>query len=112
MSEPEQQVNQRAPDEAVVQKKTILNRKGLHARASAKFVKLAECFDAEMSVTKDGVSVGATSILGLMMLSACLGSSVTLSATGPEAGAALEALGALIDSGFEEDTDGLSSSAN
>jgi phosphocarrier protein len=84
-------------------KVTIRNRKGLHARASAKFVKCAENFDAEVTVTRDGHSVGGTSIMGLMMLAAGPGTEIHLMATGPEAPEALEALVELIAAGFGED---------
>ncbi|MCE3289708.1 MAG: Phosphotransferase system, phosphocarrier protein HPr, partial [Caulobacter sp.] len=70
----------------------IVNERGLHARASAKFVKLAGSFDAEIQVARDGQSVDARSIMGLMMLAAGIGSSVEISAEGPEAEAALDAL--------------------
>ncbi len=82
---------------------TIRNRKGLHARASAKFVKSAETFDANITVTRDDQQVGGTSILGLMMLAAGPGTTLHLTATGPEAPEALEALVALIEDGFGED---------
>ncbi len=81
----------------------ICNRKGLHARASAKFVKCAERFDAEVSVVRDGQSVGGTSIMGLMMLAARKGDSITVRAEGAEAREALDALIALIGSRFGED---------
>lgn len=84
-------------------KVTIRNRKGLHARASAKFVKCAEAFDAEVTVTREGNSVGGTSIMGLMMLAAGPGTEIHLTATGPEAPEALEALVELIEAGFGED---------
>jgi phosphocarrier protein HPr len=84
----------------------IRNRKGLHARASAKFVKCAETFDAEVTVTRDGQSVGGTSIMGLMMLAAGPGVELLLTAEGPEAPEALEALVALIEAGFGEDVAG------
>ena len=80
----------------------IKNRKGLHARASAKFVKCAETFDAEVRVTKDGQTVGGTSIMGLMMLGASIGSKVHLEAEGPDAPEAIDALVALIDDLFGE----------
>lgn len=86
--------------EAVV---TIRNVKGLHARASAKFVKCAESFDAEVSVTREGQSVGGTSIMGLMMLAAGSGSSLHIAATGPEAPEALDALVKLVQDGFGEE---------
>ncbi len=81
----------------------IRNRKGLHARASAKFVKCAEQFDAQVTVTKDGQSVGGTSIMGLLMLAAGPGTALLISATGAEAPEALEALEALVADGFGED---------
>jgi len=83
---------------------TIRNRKGLHARASAKFVKCAEAFEANVRVTRDGQSVDGTSIMGLMMLAAGQGSTITLVAEGPEAPEAIEALVALIEAGFGEDS--------
>jgi phosphocarrier protein len=86
--------------EAVV---TIRNRKGLHARASAKFVKCAESFDAMVSVTRDGQTVGGTSIMGLMMLAAGPGAELHLMAEGPEAPEAIEALVALVLEGFGEE---------
>lgn len=89
-----------ARPEAVV---TIRNRKGLHARASAKFVKLAETFDARVTVTRDGHSVGGTSIMGLMMLAAGPGSTLHLAAVGAQAPEAIDALVALVEAGFGED---------
>ena len=85
----------------------IRNRKGLHARASAKFVKCAESFDAEITVTKDGQSVGGTSIMGLMMLAAGPGVELHMSGEGPEALQAIKALVALVEDGFGEDLAGL-----
>ena len=81
----------------------IINKRGLHARASAKFVKLAADFDAEVTVSRDGQSVDARSIMGLMMLGAGPGSVLELSATGTEAEAALDALCELVSARFEED---------
>ena len=81
----------------------IVNKRGLHARASAKFVKLAADFDAEVTVTRDGQSVDARSIMGLMMLGAGIGSMLELSAEGPQAAEALDALAELIANRFEED---------
>ncbi len=86
--------------EAVV---TIRNIKGLHARASAKFVKCAESFDAEIQVTRDGQTVGGTSIMGLMMLAAGPGSTLHIEVRGPEAPEALEALVKLVEDGFDEE---------
>ncbi len=82
---------------------TICNRKGLHARASAKFVKCAEEFDAEVRVTRDGQSVGGTSIMGLMMLAAGPGTSILIEAEGADAATALAALVALVQDGFGEE---------
>lgn len=81
----------------------ICNAKGLHARASAKFVKCAETFDAEISVSRDGLTVPGTSIMGLMMLAAARGCDVVVEATGPDAEAALDALSALVERKFDED---------
>lgn len=81
----------------------IINKRGLHARASAKFVKLAESFDAEISVTKDGTSVGGTSIMGLMMLAASPGCRISVSAVGPDASEALDALDTLVADRFGEE---------
>ena len=82
---------------------TIRNRKGLHARASAKFVKCAERFDATVRVIRDGHAVGGTSIMGLMMLAAGPGTEITIEAEGPEGPEAIEALVALIEAGFGEE---------
>ncbi len=81
----------------------ICNAKGLHARASAKFVKCAEGFDAEISVSRDGLTVPGTSIMGLMMLAAARGCDVEVEATGPEAEKALDALDDLVGKRFGED---------
>ena len=81
----------------------VTNERGLHARASAKFVKLAATFDAEVTVTKDGQTVDARSIMGLMMLGAGIGSVLELTAEGPDAEAALDALSDLVAARFEED---------
>ena len=81
---------------------TICNTKGLHARASAKFVKCAEAFDAEISVSRDGMTVPGTSIMGLMMLAAARGCDVLVEATGPDAQKAVDALGDLVGRMFDE----------
>ncbi len=81
----------------------IENQRGLHARASAKFVQLAEQFDADILVTRQGETVHATSIMGLMMLGASMGSEIELSASGNDATAALQALVALIGDKFGEE---------
>jgi len=88
---------------AVSQVVEIVNERGLHARASAKFVKLAAAFDAEVTVTRDGTTVDARSIMGLMMLAAGLGSTIEIAAEGPEAKPALDALIELVQGRFDED---------
>ncbi len=80
----------------------IVNRRGLHARAAAKLVTLAERFSASVDVAKDGQSVSARSIMGLMMLGAGPGSTVRLTAEGFDAREALDAIAALIEAGFHE----------
>lgn len=81
----------------------IVNERGLHARASAKFVKLAAGFDAEVTVSRDGQTVDARSIMGLMMLAAGPGSTIEIAAEGAEAAAALDALCALVSNRFDEE---------
>lgn len=81
----------------------ILNKRGLHARASAKFVKLASAYEAEIQVSKDGQTVDARSIMGLMMLAAGPGSTIHITAEGDQADEALEALCALVAARFDED---------
>ena len=88
---------------AVVRVLEIINKKGLHARASARFVQTAERFDAAVMVTRGNETVGGTSIMGLMMLAAGIGTTITVEATGNEAAAAVEALAALVGSGFGEE---------
>ena len=82
---------------------TIVNRRGLHARASARFVKCAGGFDAAVQVIKDGQSVDATSIMGLITLAVAPGSTIELTADGPEAEAAIDTLAKLVESGFGEE---------
>ena len=84
----------------------IVNGRGLHARASAKFVKLAEQFDAQLMVSRDGQSVPGTSIMGLMMLAAAQGTSILVSAEGSQAAEALDAIEALVAAKFGEDETG------
>ena len=81
----------------------ILNSRGLHARASAKFVKCAEQFDADINVSRDGQTVPATSIMGLMMLAAQMGSTILIEASGRDAEPALDALADLVANRFGED---------
>ncbi len=82
---------------------TIRNVRGLHARAAARFVRCASEFQAAITVRKDGRSADGKSMLGLMVLSASLGTSVSIEASGHDADSAVAALGALVDDGFGED---------
>ena len=82
---------------------SICNERGLHARASAKFVKMAAGFNAEVRVGKDGTMVDARSIMGLMMLAAGIGCEVEIEADGPDEEAAVEALAALVAGRFDEE---------
>ncbi len=91
------------PSGAVSRELPIINKRGLHARASAKFVQMVERFNAEVWVTKGNETVGGTSIMGLMMLSAGPGTSIVVSATGPEAEAAVTAIADLVGSKFNEE---------
>ncbi len=81
----------------------IVNKRGLHARASAKFVQMVEGYDAEISVSKDGMTVGGTSIMGLMMLAASTGCTIFVTANGTQAQEALDALDALVADKFGEE---------
>jgi phosphocarrier protein HPr len=92
------------PQGAVSRELPIINKRGLHARASAKFVQLVERFDAEVWVTRGSETVGGTSIMGLMMLSAGPGTSIVVSAIGPEAQAAIDAITDLVASKFNEES--------
>jgi phosphocarrier protein HPr len=92
------------PDGAVSKELLIINKRGLHARASAKFVQTVERFSAEVWVTRGGETVGGTSIMGLMMLSAGPGSTITVSAIGPDAEAVVTAITELVESKFNEET--------
>jgi phosphocarrier protein HPr len=100
---PQDDVGPSVPSGAVSRELPIVNKRGLHARASAKFVQMVERFDAEVWVTKGNETVGGTSIMGLMMLSAGPGTSIVVSATGPEAQAALDAITELVASKFNEE---------
>lgn len=82
---------------------TIQNERGLHARASAKFVTVAGEFDAKITVSKDGVDVYGTSIMGLMMLAAAIGEQISVKAEGIQKSEALQALETLINNKFGED---------
>ena len=81
----------------------IVNRKGLHARATAKFVQCCEKFDAVITVARDGETVGGSSIMGILTLGAGQGSTITVTAEGPQAVEALDALEALVANRFGED---------
>ena len=89
--------------ETLVRMVEVVNERGLHARASAKFVKTAAAFDAEVRVSRDGTSVDAQSIMGLMMLAAGPGSTLEISAAGPDAETALDALCRLVEERFDEE---------
>ena len=100
---PENSAGASVPEGAVSREIPIINKRGLHARASAKFVQMVERFNAEIWVTKGNETVGGTSIMGLMMLSAGPGTSIVVSAVGPEAEAALNAITDLVASKFNEE---------
>jgi phosphocarrier protein len=102
-AEPEKEVGPSVPAGAVSRDLLIINKRGLHARASAKFVQLVEKFSAEVWVTRGGETVGGTSIMGLMMLAAGPGTTVTVSAIGPEAQQAVDAIAALVADKFNEE---------
>ena len=87
---------------AIVRELTICNKKGLHARASARFVQTVEKFEADVRVMRCGEIVGGTSIMGLMMLAASPGTTITVEATGKEAAEVIAALAALIELRFGE----------
>jgi phosphocarrier protein len=90
-------------NETPARKVTIANQRGLHARAAAKFVKLAETFEAEVTVIKNDVEVPGGSIMGLMMLAAAPGSEIEIRSEGPDASAALIALVRLVEDKFHEE---------
>lgn len=93
-----------ARSHAVRRTVTVCNQRGLHARAAARFAKLAESFDAAITVASRGQSVSALSIMGLMMLAAGPGAEIEIAATGDEAEAAVAALVALVEARFEEES--------
>ena len=92
-----------AGPEPVTRSVDVCNVRGLHARASAKFVKLAAQYDAEVKVSKDGQTVDAQSIMGLMMLAAGPGCAIEIAAEGPQAAEAVDALVELVSGRFDED---------
>lgn len=91
------------PDGALVRELRIVNRKGLHARATAKFVQCAERFDSAIQVTRCGETVGGTSIMGILTLGAGIGSTITVTAVGADADQALQALDDLVANRFGEE---------
>ena len=91
------------PAGAISKELLIINKRGLHARASAKFVQLVEKFEAEIWVTRGGETVGGTSIMGLMMLAAGPGTTITVAAAGSVGEAALAAITELVESKFNEE---------
>ncbi len=91
-----------AAESAISRNLPIINKKGLHARATAKFVQCCEKFDAEITVSKDGETVGGSSIMGILTLGAGQGSTITVAATGPQALEAIDALDALVANRFGE----------
>ena len=94
---------QEPPDTVFRRLATICNQRGLHARAAARFVKMSAQFDADVWVRKNGTRVSGRSIMGLMMLAAAPGTAIELTATGPQAEAAIAALANLIECKFDED---------
>ncbi|MGJ5175566.1 HPr family phosphocarrier protein [Bradyrhizobium oligotrophicum] len=91
------------PADALSRELLITNKRGLHARASAKFVQMVEKFQAEVWVTRGGETVGGRSIMGLMMLAAAPGTKILVSAKGPEAEPALQAITDLVNDKFHEE---------
>ena len=104
MSGPEPAPGEGSPDEGSRRRTCLIgNRRGLHARAAARFVKVASRFDADVAVCCNGTRVSGLSILGLMMLAAQPGTEIEIETTGTDAAAALAALAGLVDGGFDED---------
>lgn len=91
------------PEGALIRELRIVNRKGLHARATAKFVQCAEGFESAIQVTRCGETVGGTSIMGILTLGAGIGTTITVTAVGPDAQQAIDALDALVANRFGED---------
>ena len=96
-------VNSRDDGRAITRELLIVNRKGLHARATAKFVQCIDGHDATVTVTRCGETVGGQSIMGILTLGAARGSTIEVSATGPDAEAVMDALSSLVASRFGED---------
>ena len=100
---PEKELGPSVPSGAISRELLIINKRGLHARASAKFVQTVERFTAEVWVTRGSETVGGRSIMGLMMLAASPGTSIKVSAIGPDADAAIKAITELVESKFNEE---------
>ena len=100
---PEKELGPSVPAGAISRELLIINKRGLHARASAKFVQMVERFNAEVWVTRGSETVGGTSIMGLMMLAAGPGTAITVEATGREAAEVVDALAALVSGRFTEE---------
>jgi phosphocarrier protein HPr len=100
---PENEVGPSVPAGAISREVLIINKRGLHARASAKFVQMVERFNAEVWVTRGSETVGGTSIMGLMMLAAGPGMTITVEASGREAAEVVNALTALVSGRFTEE---------
>jgi phosphocarrier protein len=100
---PESEPGPGVPADAISRELLIINKRGLHARASAKFVQMVERFNASVWVTRGSETVGGNSIMGLMMLAAGPGTSVVISAAGPEAQAAIDAIAELVAGKFNEE---------
>ena len=104
MSDDAPQAGTGVPAGAISKELLIINKRGLHARASAKFVQTVERFTAEVWVTRGTETVGGTSIMGLMMLAAAPGTTIVVSAIGPDAQAAITAITELVESKFNEES--------
>ena len=103
MSDDAPQAGTGVPAGAISKDLLIINKRGLHARASEKFVQAVERFDAQVWVTRGGETVGGTSIMGLMMLAAGPGTSITIEASGSQAAEVVDALAALVSGRFTEE---------
>jgi phosphocarrier protein len=90
---------------SIVRKFKIKNKLGLHARAASRFVEVANKYDLDIFVKKDDVEVNGKSIMGILILAAACGSEITIRALGKDAAVAVDALGELIDRGFDENDD-------
>ena len=95
--------NAPAPEGAIVRELPIVNKKGLHARATAKFVQCVENFDCDVTVSRCGETVGGTSIMGILTLGAGIGTTIQVAAVGPQAHTAIEAIATLVANRFGEE---------